>query len=91
MDATPKVITGEEPRVDYFKCDLTKLEDCIKVTQDIDFVFMAAANSSGAEVMEKTPLVHLTPNVVMNAQMLAAAYGNKVQKFASSVQHSVST
>ena len=28
------------------------------VTVGIDNVFMAAANSSGAEVMEKTPLVH---------------------------------
>jgi len=76
-----KSLQREEPRVDYLTCDLTKLEDCTKATQDIDFVFMAAANSSGAEVMEKTPLVHLTPNVVMNAQMLAAAYENQVQKF----------
>ena len=53
----------------------------MNVTQGIDFVFMAAANSSGAAVMEKTPLVHLTPNVVMNAHMLAAAYENEVKKF----------
>jgi len=42
---------------------------------------MAAANSSGAAVMEKTPLVHLTPNLIMNAQMLAASYENKVSRF----------
>lgn len=67
--------------VKYLKCDLTKMRDCIKVTQNIDYVFMAAANSSGAEVMQKTPLVHLTPNIVMNSQMLSAAYENKVKKF----------
>ena len=27
---------------------------------------MCAANSSGAAVIEKTPLVHLTPNMRMN-------------------------
>jgi GDP-L-fucose synthase len=47
----------------------------------MDFVFMCAANSSGAEVMTKTPLVHLTPNVIMNSQMLAASYANDVKKF----------
>uniref|UniRef100_UPI004047AC89 NAD-dependent epimerase/dehydratase family protein n=1 Tax=Rheinheimera sp. TaxID=1869214 RepID=UPI004047AC89 len=70
-----------DARVEYVRCDLTKPEDCLKVTQGIDFVFMAAANSSGAAVMEKTPLAHLTPNVVMNAHMLAAAYESRVQKF----------
>lgn len=67
--------------VEYLNCDLLKMDDCFKVTKDIDYVFMAAANSSGASVMETTPLVHLTPNVVMNSQMLAASYENKVEKF----------
>jgi len=67
--------------VEYLNCDLLKMEDCLKVTKEIDYVIMAAANSSGASVMETTPLVHLTPNVVMNSQMLAASYENKVKKF----------
>ncbi|MEB3197661.1 MAG: NAD-dependent epimerase/dehydratase family protein [Candidatus Sericytochromatia bacterium] len=70
-----------EPDVRYLQCDLTKSEDCRQATQGMDYVFMAAANSSGAAVMEKTPLVHLTPNLVMNAYMLAAAYENEVKKF----------
>jgi GDP-L-fucose synthase len=67
--------------VEYSNYDLLKMENCFKATKDIDYVFMAAANSSGAAVMETTPLVHLTPNVVMNSQMLAASYENKVKKF----------
>lgn len=67
--------------VEYLKYDLLKMENCFKVTKDMDYVFMAAANSSGAAVMETTPLVHLTPNVVMNSQMLAASYENEVKKF----------
>jgi GDP-L-fucose synthase len=69
------------PDCEYVKCDLTQLADCIRVTKDIDFVFMVAANSSGAEVIDKTPLVHLTPNIVMNAHMLAGSYENCVKKF----------
>ena len=69
------------PGVEYSTFDLLKLENCFKATKDMDYVFMAAANSSGAAVMETTPLVHLTPNVVMNSQMLAASYENKVKKF----------
>ncbi len=68
--------------VEYIKCDLTNEEDRLNVCKDIDYVFMCAANSSGAAVMEKTPLVHLTPNVMMNTQMLAAAYYQEVKKFA---------
>jgi GDP-L-fucose synthase len=67
--------------VEYVKVDLLDSGDCAKVTKDVDFVFMCAANSSGAEVMDKTPLIHLTPNVVMNSQMLSAAYENQVNKF----------
>lgn len=67
--------------VQYIQVDLTNEQDCLAVTKNQDFVFMAAANSSGAEVIEKTPLVHLTPNVIMNARMLEAARINKVQKF----------
>ena len=67
--------------VEYSTFDLLKMENCFKATMDVDYVFMAAANSSGAAIMETTPLVHLTPNVVMNSQMLAASYENKVKKF----------
>ena len=67
--------------VEYVSADLLSVEDCKRVTKDMDFVFMAAANSSGAAVMERTPLVHLTPNLIMNAQMLSASYENSVNRF----------
>ncbi len=67
--------------VEYLRVNLLDSEDCLAATKDIDFVFMCAANSSGAEVMEKTPLIHLTPNVVMNSQILSAAYENQIEKF----------
>ena len=66
--------------VDYLPVDLLEADDCAKACKNIDFVFLCAAVTSGAAVMEKTPLVHLTPNLIMNARMLEAAYSAGVRK-----------
>lgn len=70
----------KDDRVDYVFCNLQDPKDCKKVCQDMDYVFLCAANTSGAAVMEKTPLVHLTPNIIMNTLMLEAAYAADVKK-----------
>jgi GDP-L-fucose synthase len=67
--------------VEYLRGDLQDNIFCKQVTRNMDFVFMAAANSSGAAVIEKTPLVHLTPNAIMNTQLLSAAYENNIKKY----------
>ena len=54
---------------------------CRDITKDVDIVFHCAANTSGAHVMSSTPLVHVTPNVVMNSQLMEASYEAKVKKF----------
>ena len=70
-----------DKRIEYVTCDLTRMEDCKRVVSDIDYVFMCAANTSGAAVMASTPLVQVTPNIVMNSQILEAAYFARVKKF----------
>ena len=65
----------------YHKGDLTDKEFCKKICNNVDYIFMCAANTSGAGVMEKTPLAHVTPNVLMNTLMLDAAYNAGVEKF----------
>jgi len=71
----------KDDRIEYIKSDLRLEEDCKKVVNGMDYVFMCAANTSGAKIMATTPLVHLTPNILMNIQMLQAAYGANVKKF----------
>ncbi len=75
----PPVI--QDGRIDYLTADLLSLEDCRKAVRDMDYVFMCAANTSGAAVIASTPLVHVTPNIVMNARLLEAAYFAGVKKF----------
>ena len=70
----------EADSVEYITCDLQKPDDCRKVCQDMDYIFLCAANTSGAAVMEETPLAHLTPNIIMNSLMLEAAYAAGVKK-----------
>ena len=67
--------------IEYIKCDLTNMEDCRRIVKGMDYVFLCAANTSGAAVIASTPLVHVTSNIIMNAQMLEAAYFAKVKKF----------
>jgi GDP-L-fucose synthase len=71
----------QDSRVNFIRAELLNPADCEKVCAGQDYVFMCAANTSGAGVMATTPLVHLTPNVVKNVQMLDAAYKAGVKKF----------
>jgi len=75
----PPIIKDE--RIEYVEVDLTNKEDCQKAVKDIDYVFMCAANTSGAGVMAKTPMVHVTPNIIMNSLILESAYSANVKKF----------
>jgi len=71
----------EDGRIEYATCDLMEKKDCQHVAEGVDYVFMCAANTSGAGVMAKTPLVHVTPNILMNTLLLDAAYAAGVKKF----------
>ena len=62
-------------------CDLTRNEDCEKSVQGIRYVFHCAAKSAGAARIATAPIAHITPNILMNAQILAAAYAAGVEKF----------
>ncbi len=70
-----------DARIRYIQGDLRRPEDCTAAVHGAHYVFMCAANTSGAAVMAKTPLAHLTPNVLMNVSMLDAAYQAGVKKF----------
>ena len=71
----------KNPKAKYKKIDLRNLNSCIKLFKNMDYVFMCAANTSGAAIMKKNPLVHLNDNVVMNDNAINSAYQNKVKKF----------
>lgn len=71
----------EHPSLEWMKADFEDYGDCGRATEGVDYVFMCSANTAGAAVMAATPLVHVTPNVSMNARILEAAHRAGVQKF----------
>lgn len=60
--------------------DLRRPEDCVRAVEGMDHVFLCAAHTSGAAVIRRTPLVHITPNVLINTLMLEAAHRARVAK-----------
>ena len=47
-----------------------KKEDCLRILEDIDIVYMCAASTSGANEIVNNPLVHVTSNIIMLVNLL---------------------
>jgi GDP-L-fucose synthase len=75
-----KPLQVDLPGVETLRLDLRRPEDCGRAVEGMDFVFLCAAHTSGAAVIRATPLVHVTPNVLINTLMLEAAYQAGVHK-----------
>ena len=67
--------------VKYLKIDLRVSKNIDKLTKTADIVFMLAAVSSGAKIIEKNPLEHFSPNVRLNLDAIEKSYNNDVKKF----------
>ena len=48
----------KDSRIKYLRGDLRLAEFCQEVVDGVDYVFMCAANTSGAKVMATNPLFH---------------------------------
>ena len=68
------------PDAEVVEADLRRPEDCARAVEDVDVVFICSAQTSGAGVIRTTPLVHVTPNVLINSLLLDAAYQARVKK-----------
>lgn len=66
---------------EFVQADLTRFDDCRRVVEGVDCVCHCAASTSGAAVMANSPLAHITPNLVMTAQLMEAAYRAGVGRF----------
>lgn len=81
-----RAVDIKEPKIaatniSFVRADLRNLEECQRVVKDIDYVLMFAAILSTAPVMAKNPVSHITTNVIINSQILEAAYFADVKKF----------
>lgn len=63
--------------ISYVKADLNKYEDCRRIVEGVDYIMMLAAKI----VRRSADLRYLITNLVMNFQMLEAAYHAGVKKY----------
>ncbi len=74
----PPVI--QDARIEYVRADLMTPEGCRRAVQGADHLFMCAAQTAGAAVMIANPLSQVTSNILINTQLLQAAYDARVKK-----------
>ena len=69
----------------YFKegyfSELTDYESCLKLTENVDYVFHFAAKMGGIDYITKHGTEVMTNNVLVNTNMIKAAVENGVEKF----------
>lgn len=76
-----------DDRAKYIKSDLTKIENCLKVTKDKDIVFHVAGIKGSIEVTKSKPASFMVPMLMFNTNILEASRINKVENlvFTSSI------
>ncbi|MBI3723774.1 NAD-dependent epimerase/dehydratase family protein [bacterium] len=80
LHRSPPVVV--DPRIEYRKVDLATREGCEAAAKGCDTVVFSAANTSGAFVMRTNPVAHVTENLLINSQLLEAAWRAKVERVA---------
>ena len=76
-----KPLQAAFPAAEVVTVDLRQPEHCARAVEGMDYVFLCAAHTSGAAVIRTSPLVHITPNVLINTLMLEAAHRARVARF----------
>jgi GDP-L-fucose synthase len=66
--------------ISYCKADLTKADECWKAVSGSDYVLSFAGILMTAPVLAADPVTPLTKNILINTQMLEAAYHADVKK-----------
>ncbi|MDI1266026.1 MAG: NAD-dependent epimerase/dehydratase family protein [bacterium] len=75
-----KKLQASIPGADIVQADLRHPEDCARAVEGMDILFICAAQTSGAAAITATPLIHVTPNVLINTLLLETAYEARVSK-----------
>ena len=67
--------------IEFVKGNLRNDGFCKELTKEIDVIFHCAANTSNALDTKFNPLLHVTPNIEMNVNLMEQAWINEVKKF----------
>lgn len=69
------------PFVEHLKGDLRDEQFCKNVTKYVDVIFHCASNTTNALDTKVNPLLHVTPNIQMNVNLMEQSWKNGIKKF----------
>ena len=68
-------------KIPFYKGSLQDAKFCNEISEGIDVVFHCAANTTNALDTKVNPLLHVTPNIEMNVNLMEQSWKNGVKKF----------
>ena len=68
-------------KIHLYQVDLTKFENCMLATKDVDYVFHLAASVGGIHYIKRENVEGSTPSILMNTNMLEASARSGVERF----------
>lgn len=71
----------KDDRVETFNADLSLLDDCLDAVDGVDYVFNSAGYVASAGASSNRIMNAITADLVLNAQMLQAAWQQGVKRF----------
>ena len=73
-------LSFESEKIQTIKADLTNIDDCLKVCQNVDYIFHAAGMVSAARMTVNNPMTAISTNLVVTLKTLEAAMKQNVKK-----------
>jgi len=68
-------------RVEWVQADLTKFDECLRATKDMDYVFNLASPKGSSTYAVSRPKFFYVTNILINTHLLECAVINKVDRF----------
>ena len=73
-------LSFKNEKIQTIDADLTNLDDCLKVCQNVDYIFHAAGMVSAARMTVNNPMTAISTNLVVTLKILEAAMKKNVKK-----------
>ncbi len=69
------------PEAEFMQVDLTQFDNCMRVCEDMDFVFQLAGIKGSPAMTAKNPASFFVPTILFNTNMMEAARKSNVERY----------
>ena len=73
-------LSFKSKKIRTINADLTNIDDCLKVCQNVDYIFHAAGMVSAARMTVNNPMTAISTNLIVTLRILEAAMKQNVKK-----------